>query len=87
MIQPTFVTLTCGLLLATSAFAAPHWPEFRGPTGQGHSDSKTLPVQWSATQNVAWKQAIPGRGWSSPVLVNGRLYLTSAVGDGGEQSM
>lgn len=87
MIQPTLLSLACGLFLAASAVAAQDWPEFRGPTGQGHAASKALPLQWSASQNVAWKQAIPGRGWSSPVLVNGRLYLTSAVGDGGEQSM
>jgi outer membrane protein assembly factor BamB len=55
------------------------WPEFRGPTGQGHSAAKDVPIRWSATENVAWKMAIPGAGWSSPVLVNGRLYLTTAM--------
>ncbi len=87
MIQPTLVSLACGLFLAAGASAAQDWPEFRGPTGQGHAGSKSLPLQWNASQNVAWKQAIPGRGWSSPVLVNGRLYLTSAVGEGGDQPM
>jgi outer membrane protein assembly factor BamB len=55
------------------------WPEFRGPTGQGLSAAKDVPVQWNATDNVTWKTEIPGRGWSSPVLSKGRLYLTSAV--------
>ncbi len=55
------------------------WPEFRGPTGQGHSPAKNVPTHWSATDNVAWKKTIPGGGWSSPVLVNGRLYLTTAT--------
>lgn len=87
MTQPTLVSFACGLILATGAVAAPGWPEFRGPTGQGHADSKSLPVQWNANQNVAWKQAVPGRGWSSPVLVNGRLHLTSAVGEDGGQPM
>ncbi len=54
------------------------WPEFRGPTGQGHSPAKDVPLRWSATENVAWKIPIPGSGWSSPVLVGGRLYLTTA---------
>lgn len=58
---------------------AENWPEFRGPTGQGISAARHLPVEWSETNNVAWKQAIPGKGWSSPVLFEGRLYLTSAV--------
>ena len=73
-------------LLALTACANPmvvtlgahDWPEFRGPTGQGHSPAKDVPVRWSAKENVAWKTAIPGGGWSSPVLVNGRLYLTAA---------
>jgi outer membrane protein assembly factor BamB len=58
------------------------WPEFRGPSGQGHSDARRLPTTWSETDNVAWKTAIPGLGWSSPALVNGGLYLTTAVPDG-----
>jgi outer membrane protein assembly factor BamB len=58
------------------------WPQFRGPTGQGLSAAVNVPVEWSAESHVAWKVAIPGRGWSSPVLSRGRLYLTSAVGDG-----
>jgi outer membrane protein assembly factor BamB len=40
-------------------------------------------VEWSATKNVAWKQSIPGEGWSSPILFNGRIYLTAAVPNAG----
>src|SRR5262245_49499225 len=58
---------------------AENWPEFRGPTGQGHYAGKPLPLSWSTTENVAWKQAIPGKGWSSPIVWEGRIYLTSAV--------
>ena len=57
------------------------WPQFRGPTGQGLSAAVQGPVAWSATEHVAWKVEIPGRGWSSPVLSRGRLYLTAAVGE------
>ncbi len=64
------------------------WPEFRGPTGQGHSPAKDVPTHWSATENVAWKTAIPGGGWSSPVLVNGRLlYLTTATSTEGGKGL
>ncbi|HEY2343829.1 MAG TPA: PQQ-binding-like beta-propeller repeat protein, partial [Chthoniobacteraceae bacterium] len=62
------------------------WPQFRGPTGQGLSNATNVPVEWSAnSSNVAWKIDVPGRGWSSPVLSHGKLYLTSAVpgSDGG----
>lgn len=60
--------------------AAADWPEFRGPTRDGISTATNVPVEWSATENVAWKQPIPGTGWSSPVLVDGKLYLTTATG-------
>ncbi len=73
------------LLTATVALAAEtEWPQFRGPDGQGISLAKGVPVKWSATENVAWSVEVPGRGWSSPVLSKGRLYLTSAVGEGDE---
>jgi len=65
---------------AVSAAEAGEWPQFRGPTGQGISHATNVPLHWSATSNVVWKTGIPGRGWSSPVLADGRLYLTTAVG-------
>ena len=69
-------------LLVTSAVASEtEWPEFRGPTGQGISQAVNVPETWGATQNVAWKMPVPGRGWSSPALLKGRLYLTTAVGE------
>jgi outer membrane protein assembly factor BamB len=70
------LVLIAALVLA--AAAAEDWPEFRGPTGQGLSSATDLPVEWSVTKNVRWKAAIPGRGWSSPVVVGGRVYLTAA---------
>ena len=58
------------------------WPQFRGPTGQGHSDEHDLPLNWSETTNVRWKVAIPGRGWSSPVVQRDRVWLTTATEEG-----
>ena len=60
--------------------AETEWPQFRGPTGQGVSAAVKVPTGWNATTHIAWKVAIPGSGWSSPVLSNGRLYLTTATG-------
>ena len=60
------------------------WLEFRGPGGQGHASAAGLPESWSETENLAWKQAIPGKGWSSPVVVGGQVYLTTAVPEGDE---
>ena len=74
------------LLCATSIFAqAPEqWSRFRGPNGQGVSTATGLPTQWSDTENIAWKKAIPGEGWSSPVIWNDYIFLTSAT-DGGKE--
>ncbi|HEY8411613.1 MAG TPA: PQQ-binding-like beta-propeller repeat protein [Pyrinomonadaceae bacterium] len=58
------------------------WPQFRGPTGQGVSDERNLPLTWSETTNVRWKVAIPGRGWSSPVIQGDRIWLTTATEEG-----
>lgn len=69
------------LLLLVLSFE-PDWPQFRGPTGQGVSDERNLPVTWSETKNVRWKVAIPGRGWSSPVIQGDRIWLTTATEEG-----
>ena len=86
--NPGTILLLGGLLRAiTPAAGATDWPEFRGPTGQGISIAKNVPIHWSATSNVVWKTALPGEGWSSPVLVNGKIYLTTAVTDATNTSL
>ena len=81
------VTLPSALLLCllglTSLAAAQDWPEFRGPGGQGHSSERGLPLEWSEARNIVWKSAVPGRGWSSPIVSAGRVWLTTAVEDRG----
>ena len=71
------------LLVPEFALRAEDWPEFRGPTGQGHSSERGVPFEWSEAQNVVWKTRVPGLGWSSPVVVGGRVWLTTAVNDRG----
>src|SRR5437899_5578371 len=61
------------------AASALDWPQFRGPGGQGISNARNVPVNWGSSSNIAWRAEIPGRGWSSPVLRRGRLYITTAV--------
>ena len=63
--------------------AAEDWPAFRGPTGQGHSAELGLPLEWSESRNIVWKVPVPGVGWSSPVVANGRVWVTAAAGDRG----
>jgi outer membrane protein assembly factor BamB len=72
------IAVVAAALITSAVLRAENWPEFRGPTGQGHA-AGTLPVEWGPARNIAWKKAIPGTGWSSPVLWEGRIYLTTAV--------
>jgi outer membrane protein assembly factor BamB len=73
------LVFTVVLLLAALAEAQDAWPQFRGPDGQGHSAEKNLPLEWSETKNIAWKTPIAGLGWSSPVVANGRVWITTAT--------
>lgn len=61
---------------------ADHWPQFRGPQGDGHAVATGLPLHWSETKNVRWKRTIPGVGWSSPVILGGQIWLTTALEEG-----
>jgi outer membrane protein assembly factor BamB len=63
-------------MLASSAPAEP-WPFWRGPRSDGTSIDANAPVRWSDTENIRWKTPIPGLGHSSPVVWDGRIFLTS----------
>ncbi len=69
------------LLSAISAvnLHAATWPQFRGPEGNGHSEATGVPTTWSESDNIAWKTAIPGKGWSSPVVSGGLVWITTAI--------
>ncbi len=71
------------LLLLLPALAQAQWPQFRGPRGDGHSTATGLPLRWNEGENVAWKVAVPGRGYSSPVISEGKIWLTTALEDQG----
>jgi outer membrane protein assembly factor BamB len=75
-----FIFLT--LVLLSLACRAENWPRFRGPTGQGISTEKKLPLEWTATSNVLWKTPVPGEGWSSPIVWNNRVFLTTTTENG-----
>ncbi len=82
--------LAPALLVLASPFpraSETEWPQFRGPTGQGISAAAKLPVEWNATTHIGWKIEVSGRGWSSPVLSKGKLYLTTAIGGEGSAEL
>jgi outer membrane protein assembly factor BamB len=58
-----------------------NWPQWRGPRGDGTSLEADVPTTWSSTQNVRWKTPIPGKGHSSPVVFNDRIFLTTCLED------
>lgn len=67
------------VLLVCSTLAPANWPDWRGPTGQGHSDATGLPLHWSETQNIAWKTPIHDLGYSTPVVWGNQIWLTTAT--------
>jgi outer membrane protein assembly factor BamB len=73
-------------LVAITLPANAQWPEFRGPQGAATSQSDKLPLVWSEEKNVTWKTEIHGRAWSSPVIQDNQVWLTTASEDGRELS-
>ena len=69
-------------LTACDAAWGENWMRFRGPTGQGISSETKLPVTWSATKNIKWKTSLPGKGWSSPIVFDDQVFLTTSTEEG-----
>ena len=82
----TAICLLFAALAVSPTSAEEHWPEFRGPRGDG-SALGSPPVSWSEKENVRWRTAIPGRGWSSPVVWGEKIWLTTATEDGKKMSV
>ena len=76
--------MTAGPVNVARIVSPDSWSEFRGPRGDGHSDSEGLPLRWSESksENITWKTRIHGRGWSSPILWGQQVWMTTATADG-----
>ncbi len=71
------------LFLAACAFAAdPEWPGFRGPSSNPSAANPNLPAKWSKTSHIEWTAAIPGLGWSSPIVAGRNVFLTTVTTEG-----
>lgn len=70
--------------ISDACFAGDNWPQFRGPDASGVCANSALPDTWSVVDGVEWKTPIPGRGWSSPIVWGKRIFVTTAIKEGGE---
>ncbi|MFO0946680.1 MAG: PQQ-binding-like beta-propeller repeat protein [Planctomycetota bacterium] len=77
-------TLLTTVWFASSA-SAENWPQFRGPSARGVSSQKGLPTEWGPDKNILWKIEVPGTAWSSPVIWENRVFLTTAVPEGQQE--
>jgi outer membrane protein assembly factor BamB len=69
--------LALSIVLCGSALGGDHWPQWRGPSLNGTSDSKGLPEKWSDTENVAWKVKLPSWSGATPAIWGDRIFVTS----------
>jgi outer membrane protein assembly factor BamB len=83
--------LLCGVLAACRGcpgdLEAANWPGWRGPTGQGRSTEKDLPLTWSDKENVRWKVALPDTGNGSPIVWGKRVFITQATDKGKKRGL
>src|SRR5215831_9903313 len=81
----SLLLLVLVLLVVGGLAARADWPEFRGPWGDGRASAPNdtslagFPLYWSETNNVKWKTEIPYRGWSTPVVMAGQVWITMAT--------
>ena len=57
------------------------WTQFRGPNNSGVAVESQAPGEWGSDKNLAWKEKVPGYGWSSPIVVGDKIIVTTAVSD------
>jgi outer membrane protein assembly factor BamB len=75
----TATSVLAGLLFEFLPAAPPAWPGFRGRDMNGLALDSRLPERWSSREHVSWAVDVPGQGWSSPIVANGTVYITSAI--------
>ena len=74
----TFVATTLIALTTWTAVDAENWPQWRGPSLNGISSESNLPVQWTTTENIAWKLPMPELSGSTPIVWGERIFLNVA---------
>ncbi len=79
MIRLPSAFVVLALTVQSFLYAETDWPQFRGASGDGIVQGQSIPTDFSETQNVTWKTELPGRGWSSPVIADDVVWLTTAI--------
>ncbi|MFP6619443.1 MAG: PQQ-binding-like beta-propeller repeat protein [Pirellulaceae bacterium] len=77
--QKQIYSLSLLMALSGGFLFAQEWPQFRGPSGNGHATAVSVQTSWSEKEGLAWKTALPGKGWSSPVISGDFIWMTTAV--------
>ena len=84
MLHRVFTTVTV-LIIGAHVVSAENWPQWRGPSLNGVSSEKGLPLRWSATENITWKLAMPERSGSTPIVWGEHVFLS--VGEGADLAL
>ena len=77
----TWLRALLAMFICAGAVTAGNWPQWRGPTNDGHSAEMGLPTEWGVNKNVAWKLKMPGIGACTPVVWRDRIFVTSVDGN------
>jgi len=73
------------LLIINPEAEAQNWPNWRGPNGDGTSTETNIPTKWDSVTNVVWKVPVPGQGYSSPIIWQDFLFMTTAIQESQEK--
>ena len=76
------LTVVLLLLVLPQSLLRANWPQWRGPSANGISEEKGLPLEWGPERNILWKSALPGLGSSTPIVWDDSVFVTSQIGDG-----
>lgn len=87
-LKPLFVFLALVFGPINSAMSE-NWPQWRGPRGDGTSGEQVVPVRWDAEtgENIVWKAELPGKGHSSPIVWDDRIFVTTCVEDDQQRAL
>ncbi|MFC2123632.1 PQQ-binding-like beta-propeller repeat protein [Bacteroidota bacterium] len=77
-----FFTIAVGIILVMNSCSDNYnWPQFRGPNANNISTETNLPTEWGNDKNISWKTKVPGKGWSSPIIWEDKVFITTAYKD------